>query len=123
MGQFQGVPGPSQDAFDAQTQAIANLIDPQLVQPELTGGTLVYGGYWVIGNLVVVNMRIQLTSTQVAFTLPKPYGSLSSPGIPITGYGTNRALYASGIQVANGSVQISGTSNEILLIHASYIKE
>lgn len=27
MGQFQGVPGPSQDAFDAQTQAIANLDD------------------------------------------------------------------------------------------------
>ena len=27
MGQFQGVPGPSQDAFDAQTQAIANLIN------------------------------------------------------------------------------------------------
>ncbi len=38
MGQFQNVPGPSQDEFNAQTQAIANLSQPQTMLTNVVAG-------------------------------------------------------------------------------------
>ena len=47
MGQFQGVPGPSQDAFDAQTQAIAKL--PILKKISISGTTDANGDIGISG--------------------------------------------------------------------------
>ena len=56
MGQYQNVPGPSQDEFNAQTQAIANLLTPVDVSNYFENCTVYYA--CKIGKLVVFSVNV-----------------------------------------------------------------
>jgi len=75
-------------------------------------GTIVAGGYFQIGKLVVVNLRIQLNATgAVVYGLPKPAISDSYNAIGGVAYNSDRetvGFYYLG--TGNGNLSISGSS-------------
>ena len=106
MGQFQGVPGPSQDAFDAQTQAIANL------NSKITPGSWIalnstYGVYYmkVSGILFIqcVYNNTNIPSTLLG-TLPEGYRP-SITSMRVRNYTGNGYMTVS----ENGNVYVSST--------------
>ena len=87
MGQFQNVPGPSQDEFNAQTQAIANLMKKVRATDIIAGSTS------------TVNYPTGYTSEN-AFVLSKCFTN-SADTEKYTSKDVDVALTASGIVITN----------------------
>lgn len=129
MGQFQNVPGPSQDAFDAQTQAIENLSPSGYSTSGITassGVSITQGGYFMIGTVCVVMMVLSNTSAiaqygQLFTGLPKSKG-LSGGGNPVNAGTDSVALENTSAGVrAFAASQIS--ANSTIRIFTVYIAE
>ena len=89
MGQFQGVPGPSQDAFDAQTQAIAKLASTR-ISDDFTHSASVFEAY-LTGNIVTIFMQYAsgtYTNNTVLATIPIKYKPKATSISPVYNYDT-----------------------------------
>lgn len=115
--------------LEAVSGGVANSLSDQIANqtlhtPNASGCEILYGGYWQIGKLIIMNMRIKATSTRIEIFFPRPYnptGFTSKPVIPVNGYSNGVALQGIGIGVDDGRIEIYTTEDAIYLINATYI--
>lgn len=121
------VGGSSAATILAQLATLNSNFTPTLVQPTTKENcTLLFGGYYQIGKIVVVMARVSFTTTasnMYLFDVPAPGGGTISGGSSIVGV-SNNSNYKVTI-LKNGSVYVSGLSgthtDETLVCSACYI--